>query len=57
MNLEQAEAAFLDAKEAYRADKSETNRVAFHTARDVLVEARRAFRADRVGVSVVAEEN
>lgn len=54
MNSEQAEAQFVDAKKAYRKRNSPENRAAFHAARDALLQARQADRADRVGVTVTA---
>jgi hypothetical protein len=41
-----AEDAFMAAKDAYRADKSEKNKAAYHEASAALTEARQAVRSD-----------
>lgn len=54
MAMEEAEVALREAKENYRDDPSEENRVEFHKARDVLQKLRRATRGQTM--TLVADE-
>lgn len=48
--LEEVEAAFQEAKEDYRDNSSESNRLAFHSARDKLQRWRKATRTGTMGI-------
>lgn len=49
--ITEAEVALREAKENYRDDPSEENRVEFHKARDVLQKLRRATRGNVMGIT------